>query len=443
MLEYTPLISSAHLARGELRKLLGTTSHLLVGNILQASISVSQVASSGHLGSKELAAIGLAHVVVILTGYPMVFSVLSCLETCGSQSFGTNGDCIGYFVRAIQLQWMLGVPMGLVWFNCRWLLSWLVDDTLVELVVVYLRWYWVPFMVFGNLLCAKQTLYAQGITYPLPYLTLLGAVTTGGAQYLLVFSPAFKWGLGGVALGSGVGYLGMLLATLWLISRYTATWAACNARWSPMLRILPYGLLLSLFSTGTSELVTMAAAHLGPQTLAVQSVLSAISRMLMIASSSVGVAALNRTGNWVGARQPRMAKVAADVSMAMGLCCAVLSVIILAGWPRWWVGLFTSDPAAIQEAAGLIWVVAGACAGQSVAFMGSQILSAQGRQKTAVRIKLLSLYGIGIPLGYYLTFVKLQGLRGLWTAVMVGQLLTALLETLWVIRTDWTLIYLA
>ncbi|KAJ1938382.1 hypothetical protein EC988_007610, partial [Linderina pennispora] len=99
--------------------LLRTMGPLLIGNVLQATISVSQVASSGHLGRSELAAIGLAHMVVILTGYPIAFSTLSCLETCASQAFTSSQPKLvgGYFVRALQVQWIAGLGLGAFWFT--------------------------------------------------------------------------------------------------------------------------------------------------------------------------------------------------------------------------------------------------------------------------------------------------------------------------------------
>ncbi|KAJ1877901.1 ethionine resistance protein [Coemansia sp. RSA 486] len=441
-------LSTMAIASRESRYILSTSSHLLLGSVLQAVISMSQIASSGHLGRNELAGIGLAHVLVILSGYPVAFSVLSCFETCASQAFtSTNPRLVGgYFIRAIQMQWVLGLVLGALWFSAEPLLTYIMhgnNPTVVAFATSYLRWYFVPFMVFANYLCAKQVLYAQGITYPLPYLTFLGAVVTLSGQYLFVFSPYFSLGVRGIALGNGFGYLSMLVATLWLVYRHNVSriWGGLNARaapWGPFLRLLPHCLVLSLFSTGTSELITMAATQLGTQSLAVQAVLSTLSRMFMLTFSSIGVTALNRTGNLIGCRSARGARISSNVAFLIGLLCAVVAGSAMAMSPETWVRVFTNDEQVVRDATKIVPVAILAFACQSISFVGSQLLSAQGRQSLAVRIKFATLYVIGVPLGYYWAMVSGYGLAGLWAAVAVGQMCTTIAEIAVVLKTNWS-----
>ncbi|KAJ2442971.1 hypothetical protein GGI03_008099, partial [Coemansia sp. RSA 2337] len=235
--------STGSLVAREAKSLLHASSYLLLGNLLQAVISISQVASSGHLGTRELAAIGLAHIVVILAGYPIAFAVLGCLETCASQAFTSARPQLvgGYFVRAIQLQWFMGLALAPLWLNASKPLMYLLDDLeTVTLAAEYLRWYFIPFLVFANMLCARQVLYAQGVTYPAPYLTLLGALTTMSFQYLLVFAPYFQMGVRGIAVASGLSYLAMLVATLIVIAKSDKRIRGLHAPWRPMLRLLPH-----------------------------------------------------------------------------------------------------------------------------------------------------------------------------------------------------------
>ncbi|KAJ2813089.1 ethionine resistance protein, partial [Coemansia furcata] len=434
--------STGSLIAREAASLLHASSYLLLGNLLQAVISISQVASSGHLGTRELAAIGLAHIVVILTGYPIAFAVLGCLETCASQAFTSARPQLvgGYFVRALQLQWGMGLALAPLWLNAATPLTYLLDDAeTVALAAEYLRWYFVPFLVFANMLCARQVLYAQGITYPAPYLTLLGALTTMAFQYLLVFSPYFQLGVRGIAMASGLSYLAMLVATLAVIARHDVKRIrGSQAPWRPMLRLLPYCWVLALFSTGTSELVTVGAAHLGPAALTTQAVLSALSRVLSITSSSIGVAALNRSGNLIGLRAPRHARATAFTALCAAALIAALALVVLLVAPRWWIHIFTNDEHTVEQAARVLPVVALAFAAQTMAFVASQLLAAQGRQSLAVRIKFIALYVVAVPLAYYLTISRDYGLVGLWAAVAVGQLATAVLESIVVAKTDWT-----
>ncbi|KAJ2439264.1 ethionine resistance protein [Coemansia sp. RSA 2424] len=434
--------STSSLMVREAASLMRASSYLVLGNLLQAVISISQVASSGHLGTRELAAIGLAHILVILGGYLVAFAVLGCLETCASQAFTSARPHLvgGYFVRAIQLQWGMGLLLAPLWLNASVPLSYLLNDPeTVALAAEYLRWYFVPFQVFANLLCAKQVLYAQGITYPAPYLTLLGALTTMGFQYLLVFSPYFQLGVRGIAIASGLSYLAMLAATLIVIARHDVKRIrGPPAPWRPMFRLLPHCMALSLFSTGTSELITVAAAHLGPAALTTQAVLSALSRVLSITSSSIGVAALNRSGNLIGLHAIPRARAAALTALCAAALVAALALTALLMAPQWWIRIFTNDQQTVERAARVLPIVALAFAAQAMSFVASQLLAAQGRQSLAVRIKFIALYVVAVPLAYYWVFIKDHGLAGLWAAVALGQLATAVIESLVVLRTNWS-----
>ncbi|KAJ2102989.1 ethionine resistance protein [Coemansia sp. S142-1] len=285
------------------------------------------------------------------------------------------------------------------------------------------------------MLCARQVLYAQGVTYPAPYLTLLGALTTMSFQYLLVFAPYFQMGVRGIAVASGLSYLAMLVATLIVIAKSDKRIRGWHAPWRPMLRLLPHCFVLALFSTGTSELVTIAAAHLGPMALTTQAVLSALSRVLSITSSSIGVAALNRSGNLIGLHAPRHVRAAAFTALGAAALVSVLAFTGLLVAPHYWIRIFTNDEHTVKEAARVLPIVALAFAAQTLAFVASQLLAAQGRQSLAVRIKFIALYVIAVPLGYWTIS---HGLAGLWTAVAVGHLATAIFESLMVVKTDWT-----
>ncbi|KAJ2480299.1 ethionine resistance protein [Coemansia sp. RSA 2131] len=430
----------------EVKSILGTSSHLLLSSVLQAVISISQVVSSGHLGRSELAAIGLAHMVIVLTGYPVTFSVLSCLETFASQAYtSAQPRLVGaYFVRAIQLQWILGLVVGALWASSGPLLTYIVRDTsaaTVALAVTYLRWYFVPYMVFSNLMCAKQMLYAQGVTYPFPYVTLLGTVVTLAAQYMLTFSPWFQLGVRGVALGGGAGYAAMLAAVMWIVRTHDGArvWDRHigAAPWRPFLRLLPSCMVLAVLSTSTSELVTVVATQLGAVALSTQAVLSALSRTAAALVSGFGVASLNRVGNHIGQQSERSARIATYAALAIGVCAAVIGALTMLVCPSLWARVFTSDAEIVREIVVLVPVIAAVFAAQALAFVGSQLLSAQGRQALAARIKFGAVYVVGVPLGYYWAVVCGHGLAGLWSAVAVGQACSAVAETMVVLCTDW------
>ncbi|KAI7827289.1 hypothetical protein BX661DRAFT_171227 [Kickxella alabastrina] len=384
-------------------------------------------------GRNELGGIGLAHMVVILTGYPVLFSVLNCLETCASQAYtSVQPQLVGaYFVQAMQVQWAMGLVLGALWFSAEPLLTHFMHGTNLEMVAMaaaYLRWYFVPFMLFGTLMCAKQLLFSQGVTYPLPYLTLLGTVVTLSAQYLLVFSPYFSLGVRGIALANGLSYLAMLLATFWVVRRHNVSriWGGLRVRapWKSFLRLMPPSLVLTVLSTGTSELITMAATQLGGSSLTIQAVISALSRMFMIAFSSIGVAALNRAGNLIGHRSVRGAKISSTVSLCLGLIFAFLGAFAILWSPETWIRIFTNDEQTVQGAKEVLPVAILAAFGAGQAGFGHAH-------------QFVMLYVVGLPLGYYWAIVSGHGLVGLWSAVAVGQTCTALVEAVVMLKTDW------
>ncbi|KAJ1935547.1 ethionine resistance protein [Kickxella alabastrina] len=159
--------------------------------------------------------------------------------------------------------------------------------------------------------------------------------------------------------------------------------------------------------------------------------------MFMIAFSSIGVAALNRAGNLIGHRSVRGAKISSTVSLCLGLIFAFLGALAILWSPETWIRIFTNDEQTVQGAKEVLPVAIFGFAAQSLAFVCSQLLSAQGKQALAMRIKFVMLYVVGLPLGYYWAIVSGHGLVGLWSAVAVGQTCTALVEAVVMLKTDW------
>lgn len=149
-----------------------------------------------------------------------------------------------------------------------------------------------------------------------------------------------------------------------------------------------------------------------------------------------GSAAAVRVGTFIGAGQPKHARVA-------GWLCIAIAVIVMScfavgylAFPRFLLKCFTSDPAVIDIGAKILVLVAlfQIADGTQVSTTGA--LRGLGNTRSAMIANLIGHYPIGLALGVVLCFGFKFGIVGLWTGLAAGLISVALmLVRAWVSHT--------
>ena len=126
--------------------------------------------------------------------------------------------------------------------------------------------------------------------------------------------------------------------------------------------------------------------------------------------------ALAAVGHLLGAERVRDAKHSGRIVWAAGIGCTLLlgTIAMLFGTPL--SGLYSSDPAAISESAGLLWLlVVMDIAGVSINGIDPQ-LRAGGDVKYVMCVTLFAVWGIRLPLTWLFCFKIHLGVPGIFLA---------------------------
>ena len=201
----------------------------------------------GHLGERQLAAVGLAISLANVSGFTVLVGLSSTLQTTAGQAYGAKNFeevCLSLQRCLLLCTVVLGV-VGMLWLNSRSLLiATGQEEAVADLAASYLMYLFPGLCCYMVTICLENWLAAQRITI---------VQGTGGVILLAGFVP-LCWILvqplhmetNGAAIATSLGHLFLML---WMIgqtfiairSSLTMSWQGLSRRaftdWCPFLRL--------------------------------------------------------------------------------------------------------------------------------------------------------------------------------------------------------------
>ena len=300
-------------------------------------------------------------------------------------------------------QYLQYLAPGLVCYSVQWtLVVWLQNidmaflpaytSTVATLCHVPLNIFWIHYMEWGYLGAAMATTTYEVLQPVLVILYVFG--TPRGRQKTLksMAAPAGRqlsfWPEGRIAVSSVHGilqYLGLALPGLVSISEW---WA--------------------------SEMTIFLAGRLQPSpdlTLGAMTIFQCINTFCFMVPVSVSIAGAARVGSLLGAGDADGAHWASRVSVT---ACAGASAVL--GILLYWIphdaipSLFAPhQDDLIRETSKLIPLLALYVLGDGVQTAFNGVIKGSGRQAVSIPVVLVAYWAIGVPLAYYLAFIKHPG----------------------------------
>lgn len=280
-----------------------------------------------------------------------------------------------------------------------------------------------------------------GLTRPSLYFSMLGLVLLGPVGYVLMYG---RLGLPPLrALGSGIATAGVLwvqaLAMLgYVLRRRHFRDLGLLARFDrpdrraigALLRLgVPMGITVfmeaSLFIA-----VALALATLGTEVIASHQIAVNVASVAFMVPLGIAMATTIRVGHAAGRGDAPGVRRAGMAGFGLVLATQALSAAVMIGMPGRVALWYTGEPAVVTLAAQLL-VLAGLFQfsdGIQVAANGAL----RGLKDTRVPMFLTTLayWGIGMPVGWWLTFRGGFGARGMWIGLIAGLSVAALLLSL-------------
>ncbi len=243
-------------------------------------------------------------------------------------------------------------------------------------------------------------------------------------------------GVGGAALGTAIGRGGggLVVAVLLLRGRSGLRLTFDLRMHTPMIRrILKIGLPSAgemLIFHGALLIFTRLVNSLGTVAYAAHSVTISIESLSFLPGMGYAAAAATLVGQGLGARSPRSAGDCAYESLWQGGLMMTLAGLVMVCFPEQLLALFNNDPAVVAagvaplRAAGLVQPALAA------SFILSGGLRGAGDTRWPLYVRLISTWGIRLPLALLLVGLLDYGLQGIWLAMCVDFTVQGLLS-LW------------
>lgn len=366
----------------------------------------------GHLGARDLAAVGLAVSLANVTGYSVIVGVATTLGTTAGQAFGARHfqEVSLGLQRCVLLCCALLILVGAMWFNSHRLLLLVGQEEIIAAMAAkYLRILFPGLCCFMVTQCLQLWLAAQRVT---------GIQASSGALLALVHLPLCWY------LVDHLGYLGAAIATsagnflrmLWVIFKTCRalrdlenSWQGLSKLalrgWPQFLRLaVPNFLMISEW--WAAEIIVLLAGTLpgAEVSLTAMAIFSNTCSSCFYFPCGLAVATNTRVSNELGAGRWASARFASNVSLLLGLglvCCTSLAVLLGRGL---FLRLFTSDRTVDSVAEPVLLICAAYVVLDGLTIVLCGALKGCGRQMLQAPIVVASYYLLGIPFAYLMAW---------------------------------------
>jgi len=194
---------------------------------------------------------------------------------------------------------------------------------------------------------------------------------------------------------------------------------------------VPVGVQIALEAWAFSGAALLAGV-IGTEALAAHTIVLNMAALSFMMPLGVGLAAVTRVGNLIGARRPDDAQRAAWVALTLGAAVMTASAAVFLAFRHELPRLYTSDLAVAALAAGILPIAAAFQIFDGVQVVACGVLRGMGRTRPAAVFNGISYWLLGIPLGWWLGLRAGWGLAGVWWGLCIGLALVASLLVAWV-----------
>lgn len=419
---------------------------LMVTFVLQYSLTVASIFTVGHIGKVELGAVSLASMTANITGYAIYQGLATSLDTLCAQAYGSGRKkLVGLQMqRMVYFLWTITIPIGVIWLLADKILEALVPEKAVaELAGLYLKIILIGAPGYAAFESGKRFTQAQGLFSASLYVLLFCAPLNAFMNWLFVWH--LGWGFVGapiaVAIVDNLLPLGLFLYVRFFSKTGMSCWNGFTKRafqnWGPMIRLAIPGVVMIEAECLAFEVLTFAASYFGTTVLAAQSVLATLTSLTFQIPFPLSIAGSTRVANLIGATLADAAKVSTKVTFSAAVIVGILNVTLLSALKDYIPHLFTSDQDVIEIVSTVLPLCAAFQLFDALAACCNGILRGLGRQEFGGYVQLFCYYVIAMPISFGTAFGIGWGLLGLWTGVAIALGLVAIIEFIYLSRTDW------
>jgi MATE family multidrug resistance protein len=407
------------------------------------AMSVVDTKMVGRLSPLAIGSVGLggiAYNAIVLFGMGLLLG----MDALVSQAFGAKNlpECQKILHQGFYLALILTPPLMLLsWTLPFFLRIWHVDAQVVAACTPFIRtlaWSTLPLLLYGAL---RRYLQGMKIVKPVMFALLTANLVNWGGNWIFIyghlgFAPHGIVGSAWSTLISRIYMAGVLAVTIWMREREHPSGLLQQLpkfdflRMRKLIRIGFPASLQILLEVGAFSAATVMAGSLRPVVLAAHQIaLSCASVSYMIPLGIAGATAVS-VGHAIGRGDPKSAQRVGWLgigSATLFMACAGLTFILA---PHAILRFYTDNLAVDVAGVPLLILAAFFQLFDGVQTVTTGALRGMGNTHSSMLANFISYWVLGLPLAWYLVFVRKWGAIGIWSGLSISLVVLAVILVL-------------
>jgi len=427
----------------EARTTLRLAVPIITAQLLQMSMHFVDTVMAGRLSANDLAAVAIGG---SLTSplYMLFYGVLMGLNPMVSQNFGArNFTMIGKVTReALYLGGILGLCSIVILYQLEPILALVnADPEVAEKAfgyVIAVAWgmpFYMGFVVF------RVFNDSIGATKPGMWIALIGLPFNILGNWVLVYGKFGFPQLGAVGTGYATSAVGVVMFAAMLLYTYHQKayqrfeifrhWRLPEWNyqkellWIGVPNGMSYFMEVSMFAIVALMIGSISAIAVAGHQVAIN--FGAITFMVPF---GLATAISVRVGIFTGRNQPDKARFAGYTGIGSSVVIMTCIATLMFLFHRQIAGIYTSDPQVLELSASLIMMAAIFQISDGLQVSGSGALRGLKDTRIPMIVNLISYWGIGLPIGYWIGLILGYGPQGFWVGLIFGLSSAAIMHNL-------------
>ncbi|GGF58445.1 MATE family efflux transporter [Alteromonas lipolytica] len=422
----------------ESRRLIKLAWPLLIAQITQMLMGVSDTIIAGRYSAVDMAAVALGFSICIpimsfIQGLALAIPpLIARLQGAKSHDDVANAtQQAGYLLLVMSL-----LPFFAAWFSPSIVSIFPMDSGLAEITAQYVKYVFLAFPSFALYQWSRNYCEALGHTKPSMIITVIGLVVNIAANFLFVYGGLGIEAMGGAGCGvaTALVFVAMAIATVIYItyaprlSRYQLFSRWHTPQTSTILQTLRLGLPIAmtvLFEVTLFAIIALLLAPFGANVVAAHQIALNFSALMFMFPLSMGMAISIRVSFRLGQQRVEQARIAVKSAVVIGLCVACFTACFTLVAKGLIISLYTSDEAVIAISSQLLIYAALFQFSDAIQVISANAL--RGYKDTAAMfyITFCAYWLIGLPIGVILgrtdwASAQPMAADGFWIGIIAG-----------------------
>ncbi|RAP74707.1 MATE family efflux transporter [Paenibacillus montanisoli] len=412
---------------------------ILVDSVLRMMLGTADVFMLSRISDNVAGAVGLANEIIVfcimMFGFVAIGTSVAVTQYLGA---GQKETASRISALAIMMNLLFGVIVSIVivGFSDQVMRMLNLAPSQIAIASTYLKliggFIWIEAVSYA----VSSVIRANGNTRDVMFVTLGVNLIHVAGNYLLIFgNMGFpEWGVTGAAVSTiGSRMLGLIVLFVLL---YRVTPSRIRLKDYVTIDKLYMKKILSIGLSSAGEhlawqsqlMMIMGFINLiGQQALSAHIYVYNISAYFMALAMAIGMGTEIIVGHMVGAGEKKAAYFRLLRSLRISILLTAVLVAIAALFRYQLVGMFTDDPKVIAIGASILLVSIILEPGRVFNIVVINSLRAAGDARFPVLMGVFSMWGVCVPLSYYLGIHMEMGLLGVWISFAVDEWLRGLI----------------